>query len=176
VPDDPVVPDAQAAPSYAQLAAALNVAGARIAQLETINTELAARVAELEARLGADSSNSSTPPSVEGLGKKPATPRRGGGRRGKQPGDAGRRLAQVADPDEVIEHLPERCGGCGDELGDAEVAGTAARQVFDIPPLRLRTVEHRALRRRCGCGHVTPSRRSRLRRPRRRAMAPGCAR
>ena len=156
MPDGPVVPDdVSAAPSYAQLAAALNVAAARIAQLETINTELAARVAELEARLGADSSNSSTPPSAEGLGKKPATPRRRGGRRGKQPGDPGRHLAQVADPDEVIEHVPERCGGCGDDLGDADVAGTSARQVFDIPPLRLRTVEHRALRRRCGCGHVT---------------------
>jgi transposase len=30
-----------------------------------------------------------------------------------------------------------------------------ARQVFDLPPLRLSVVEHHAQRRRCGCGQVT---------------------
>lgn len=128
---------------------------ARIAQLEAINAELTARIAELEARLGADSSNSSQPPSAEGLTKKPATPRRRGGRRGKQPGDSGRHLAQVADPDDVVEHAPTGCGGCGGDLGDAPVVGVARRQVFDIPPLRLSVTEHRAQRRRCGCGHIT---------------------
>lgn len=146
------------APGAGQLAAALDAAVARIVQLETINAELTARIVELEARLGADSSNSSTPPSAEGLRKKPATPRRRGGRKGKQPGDPGRHLAQVADPDEIVEHAPDRCGGCHGDLDGAQVIGEARRQVFDIPPIRLRVTEHRAQRRRCACGHTTAAR------------------
>lgn len=126
-----------------------------IAELRVVVTELTARVAALEARLGADSSNSSQPPSAEGLRKKPATPRRRGGRKGKQPGDPGRHLAQVADPDEIIDHAPDRCHGCAARLDDADVVGVARRQVFDIPPLRLRVTEHRVQSVRCGCGQVT---------------------
>lgn len=128
MPDDPAVPDddASAAPSYAQLVA-------MVAQRDVVIAALTKRIAELEARLGADSSNSSQPPSAEGLTKKPATPRRRGGRKGKQPGAPGKHLAQIADPDEIIEHTPDRCGGCGDGLADAPVVRVACRQVFDIP-------------------------------------------
>ena len=147
--------DGSAALSYEQLAAALAEALERIAQLERINAELVERIAELEARLKADSSNSSRPPSQEGLGKKPAQPRRRGGRPGKRRGDPGRHLAQAADPDAVIWHSPAQCEGCAGDLDDAPVVGVARRQVFDIPPLRLRVSEHRAQRRRCTCGHVT---------------------
>lgn len=142
----------------AQLAEALRLIGELRADNERLrgdNERLRERIAELERRLGSDASNSSLPPSQEGLAKKPATPRRSGGKRGKRPGDPGRHLAQVADPDEVVEHTPASCAGCGAGLDEAEVVGASRRQVFDIPPLRLRTVEHRALRRRCGCGHVT---------------------
>jgi transposase len=40
-------------------------------------------------------------------------------------------------------------------LADAVVVGREARQVFDLPPLRLCVVEHRAQRRRCACGAAT---------------------
>jgi transposase len=140
--------DGSAAPSYAQLVE-------MVAERDAVIAELRAEIAELRRRLDADSSNSSTPPSAEGLRKKPATPRRRGGRKGKQPGDPGRHLSQVAEPDEIIEHAPERCRGCDASLDDADVVGVARRQVFDIPPLRLRVTEHRAQRRRCGCGRVT---------------------
>ena len=140
--------DGSAAPSYERLVE-------MVAERDAVIDELRAEVAELRRRLGADSSNSSTPPSAEGLRKKPAMPRRRGGRRGKQPGDPGRHLAQTAEPDEIIEHSPGACGGCGGDLDDADVVGVVRRQVFDIPPLRLRVTEHRAQRRRCGCGQVT---------------------
>jgi transposase len=40
-------------------------------------------------------------------------------------------------------------------LAEAAVVGVEARQVFDLPPLRLGVVEHRAQRRRCACGTIT---------------------
>jgi transposase len=51
--------------------------------------------------------------------------------------------------------VPGRCGGCCADLADASVLGVEARQVFDLPPLRLLASEHRAQRRRCVCGTTT---------------------
>jgi transposase len=94
--------------------------------------------------LGKDSSNSSKPPSSDGLGK-PARARRRAAdqaaerrKPGKQPGAPGAHLAQVTEPDQVVEHVPRRCGGCGQGLDGAVMVGVEARQVFDLPPLRLR--------------------------------------
>ena len=141
-----------------------------IAELRAVNAEqarliavLQARVVELERRLGKDSSNSSKPPSSDGLGKPARAERRDaeqteGRRPGKQPGAPGAHLAQVERPDEVVEHAPERCGGCGADLAGAVVVGVEARQVFDLPPLRLWVAEHRAERRRCACGTTTAGR------------------
>jgi transposase len=74
------------------------------------------------------------------------------------PAPRGAHLAQVADPDEVVVHLPERCAGCGGDLADAAAAGVQARQVFDLPELGLRVTEHRVQRRRCPCGVETAGR------------------
>jgi transposase len=98
------------------------------AGLVAANTELQARVAELERRPG------------------------------KQPGAPGAHLAQVAEPDEVVEHVPDRCGGCGGELAGALLAGVEVRRVFDLPELRLAVTEHRVERRRCTCGVKTAGR------------------
>jgi transposase len=142
------------------------VQAAVIVELRAVNAEqsrliarLQARVVELERRLGKDSSNSSKPPSSDGL-RKPsranAAARSGSNRRpGKQPGAPGAHLAQVERPDEVAWHAPSQCGGCGADLADAPVVGIEARQVFDLPPLRLLASEHRAQRRRCPCGTTT---------------------
>jgi transposase len=149
------------------LEATVTVQAAVIAELRAANAEqvrliatLQARVTELERRLSRDSSNSSKPPSSDGLGKPARAERRDaeqtqGRRPGKQPGAPGAHLAQVATPDEVAWHTPDRCGGCGATLTDAPVVGVEARQVFDLPPLRLLATEHRAERRRCTCGMTT---------------------
>jgi transposase len=71
------------------------------------------------------------------------------------PNAPGTHLAQVHCPDEVVMHRPDRCRGCGRDLTLAVVAGVQARQVFDLPPVRLHVVEHRVERRRCACGQVT---------------------
>jgi transposase len=121
---------------------------------------LQARVAELERRLGKDSSNSSRPPSSDGLRKPERAERRAaeraeGRRPGKQPGAPGAHRAQVATPDEVVWHVPDRCSGCGADLAGAAVVGVQARQIFDLPPLGLRVAEHRVQRCRCACGSMT---------------------
>jgi transposase len=127
---------------------------AQAAQIAT----LMARVAELERRLGLNSRNSSKPPSSDGLAKPPPKSLRStsGRRPGKQPGAPGSTLRQVQDPDEIVEHRPDRCRGCAAGLDDAVGAGVGVRQVFDVPPGRLRVVEHRLRWCRCrGCGVVT---------------------
>jgi transposase len=121
--------------------------------------ELKRRVADLEERLGRNPRNSSMPPSAE-LFSKPPSPsraeRRAAGRKpGKQPGDPGAHLAQVAEPDAVVHHVPDTCSSCGSGLDDAGVVGVESRQVFDLPEIRLSVTEHRAERRRCACGCVT---------------------
>ena len=144
----------------AELRAANAALGAQVVALQAVNQALQARVAELERRVGRDSSNSSKPPSQDGL-RKPARPtggERGARRPGKQPGAPGAHLARVADPDQVVVYLPERCAGCGSDLADAASARVDARQVFDLPELGLRVTEHRVERRRCTCGVETAGR------------------
>jgi transposase len=118
---------------------------------------LTAQVAELERRLGRNSRNSSQPPSADGpaASSRRSTRQRSGRKPGKQPGTGGTTLGLLADPDEIIDHLPVACGGCGAELGGAAEAGVVRRQVHDIPTIRPRVVEHRLHRRRCRCGRTT---------------------
>lgn len=127
---------------------------------------LEARIAELEARLDANSSNSSKPPSSDGYAKpradskdkKNRSLRRASGRRqGGQEGHRGAHLERAEIPDDSVPHEPVRCGSCDGDLAEAEqLEGAERRQVFDLPEeVCLRVVEHVARRRRCGCGHVT---------------------
>jgi transposase len=141
------VPDA---PSVEQLLVML-------AERDRVIAELSARVAELEARLGKNSQNSSKPPSSDAFVKPaPRSLRKKSGRKpGKQSGDRGARLEPRADPDEVMTHTPVSCGSCGEDLDAAPVVGEQVRQVFDLPPIRLRVTEHRVQRRMCRCGTLT---------------------
>lgn len=118
---------------------------------------LTARVAELERQVGRNSRNSSQPPSADGLAvPNRAARRRGGDRKpGKQPGTEGRSLGVVADPDEIVEHFPISCAGCGAGLTDAAGQDVVRRQVHDIPQVTARVTEHRLHRLRCRCGHRT---------------------
>jgi len=59
-----------------ELRAANAALAVKVGELERANAALVARVGELERRLGKDSSNSSKPPSSDGLGKPARTRRR----------------------------------------------------------------------------------------------------
>ena len=133
---------------------------ALIAALKAENASLRARMAELERRLGLNSSNSGKPPSSDGL-KKPARVtslrERSGKKPGGQKGHKGETLRQVADPDEVVNHYPSACFGCGAGLDPDTSIGHSIRQVFDLPePRPLVVTEHRAHDCRCAaCGAET---------------------
>ena len=130
---------------------------AALADRDRLIVELSTRVTQLEARLGKNSQNSSKPPSSDPFVKPPPRSlRRPSGRKpGKGAGEAGFRLEPRPDPDEVVVHVPGACRGCGGDLSDAPVVGEQARQVFDLPPIELVAIEHRAQQRTCGCGTVT---------------------
>src|SRR6516165_4936916 len=115
---------------------------------------LEARIVDLERRLDLDSSNSSKPPSSDGLKKPPRVKslrERSGKRTGGQKGHPGKTLRQVEVPDAVIDHYPAICSGCGTALTAAMATSHIARQVFDLPePQPLVVTEHRAHVCRCG--------------------------
>jgi transposase len=64
-------------------------------------------------------------------------------------------LRQVTTPDEVLVYRPAACEDCGRSLRRAPVCSVEARQVFDLPPVEVRVVEHRLEHRRCRCGTAT---------------------
>src|ERR1700675_1839637 len=87
-----------------------------IEALRAENAALKARIAELERRLGLNSSNSGKPPSSDGL-KKAARVRSlrecSGRKPGGQKGHKGETLRQAAEPDQVADHYPPACSECG---------------------------------------------------------------
>ncbi|MGO9772156.1 MAG: IS66 family transposase [Roseiarcus sp.] len=131
-----------------------------IASLRAEIAALRAEVADLRRQLGRDSSNSSQPPSSDGLRKKP---RIGGSLRGRsgktsggQTGHKGGTLRQVADPDHVVGRVACACGHCGSPLEAGSAIGVEKRQVFDLPERPLRVTEHQAAIYRCAhCRGVT---------------------
>lgn len=120
--------------------------------LATCQHELAVAhqlIADLKRRLGKDSSNSSKPPSSDGLGKKTRTTAsslRGvsGKKSGGQKGHKGDTLQQTTTPDFVQSHTAETCAHCQAALTAAMVTGVERRQVFDVPEPRLEVTEHQA--------------------------------
>jgi transposase len=126
-------------------------------RIEALEEENAA----LRRRVDLDSSNSSKPPSSDGLKKKPRVLRslrmRTGRRSGGQKGHRGDTLRQVAEPDRIVEHAAARvCGQCRARLLADSRIGEEKRQVFDLPETPLIVTEHRAAIHRCpACRRLT---------------------
>ena len=121
-----------AEPTYQELVELVASQALVIAAQAELIEKLTARVAELERRLGADSSNSSRPPSFDSpFMKKPAkarSSRKATGRKpGKQPGDPGVSRSLADHPDQVVNIDPSGCAGCS---GRWPVSST------DHPPAR----------------------------------------
>lgn len=120
---------------------------------------LSAQLKELEGRLALNSSNSSKPPSTDGLAKKNTLPPTTTSLRGKskkksggQPGHVGTTLEAVATPDQIEKHQPDEVCSCGLTLPVGQKV--ESRQVFDIPPIKPIVTEHQAFESVCSCGKV----------------------
>ncbi len=105
-------------------------------------------VADLRRKLGKDSSNSSKPPSSDGLKKKPRilgslrsdTGKKSGG----QAGHKGETLRRVEKPDFIKKHTATNCACCQAKLKASMITGVEKRQVFDTPIPRIEVTEHQA--------------------------------
>lgn len=127
---------------------------ARIEELEALVKQQAARIAELEKRLGKNSRNSSKPPSSDGLGKPPRTTslrENGKNKSGGQKGHKGETLKQSAHPDKTIRHALQLCPDCGLSLSHQLVLDVSRRQVFDIPTPKVEITEHQVESKYCSC-------------------------
>ena len=121
--------------------------------LRAENATLRQEVAELRRQLDKNSSNSSKPPSSDGLRKPPriagSTRGKSGKPSGGQAGHAGGTLKAVAKADVIERHEAEACRHCLAGLTPAMVRGAEKRQVFDLPEPRLTVTEHQAMIYRC---------------------------
>jgi len=139
--------------------------------------EMDERLSRLEAQARQDSRTSSKPPSMdpsksraqrraEARAKAKELMRREGERRqaGGQSGHrgAGRDLKPEDQVDEIVDHYPDACGGCGRRFDD-EQRGPGGRfgrhQVCELPPISVVLTEHRTHQLRCrGCRARTSAR------------------
>lgn len=152
---------ADSCPSCDELAALVRRQADRIAQLEETVAQQADLIAQLQRLLGADSSNSSKPPSSDAPWAKPARRRssrtRSGRKPGKQPGESGSSRSLTDNPNHTVQLEPPRCCGCGASLVGAAQTSLQRRQVIDIPePPPLQVTEYQRVSKTCpACGVVT---------------------
>lgn len=135
---------------------------AELVELRRVVAAQSERIAELERRLSADSSNSSRPPSSDvPWAKEPAKKRSSRGRSGRKPGKqsgaSSSSRALVDDPNRTVVIEPDRCRECASPLADALESGRERRQVVDVaqvPPPEV--TEYQRVSRTCRCcGTVT---------------------
>jgi hypothetical protein len=138
-------------------------------QLTAGNARLDERVRRLEEQGRADSRNSSTPPSqdppksrkerrAEARAKakewanadREGAQRKAGGQLGHR--GSGRKLAPEDQVDQIVNHYPDACGGCGHEFAESERVPSrrpGRHQVSELPPVAVVLTEHRSHRLRC---------------------------
>ena len=141
----------------------------QIAEQEQQIADAERQIADLERQLALrkqNSTNSSKPPSSDGLAGEPRPQgRRKKSRRkaGGQPGHRGahRPLVALTKDDEIRPVLPEQCQHCGHRLPtDIEQAQTSGEprrhQVTELPPIQAHTIEYQCHRVVCPeCGEST---------------------
>lgn len=146
--------DERIAELEAQVAARDRIIEQLMAKVEA----LTARVAELEARLNQNSTNSSKPPSSDPPGTqrplKPATGRRPGGQPGHKP-----HKRDFVPPEKVTRFVdlaaPTRCSKC-EQVAKGRPVDPLRHQVVEVQPLKPDVTEYRCHGNECGdCGAVT---------------------
>jgi len=119
----------------------------QVAERDQQIAEAEKRIADLERQLATrkrNSTNSSKPPSSDGLAgaqRRRGSPRNRSGRKpGGQPGHMGQERQRVEKPDRTEEVLPQQCKHCGTALPQAPeqrhtVGEAFCRQVIDLPEI-----------------------------------------
>ena len=117
--------------------------------------QLKKRVDELESTVKKTSRNSSIPPSMDGLKKGAATPRKSGERKsGGQAGHKGSTRRWFDQPDHIVYLHPQGACACGIELSTLQTVSGECRQQIDIPEPRYEVTEYRQLSATCTCGRI----------------------
>lgn len=121
--------------------------------------KMEARIKELEDQQSKNSKNSSKPPSSDGYKKpSPKSLRQKTGRKaGGQKGHSGHNLKMTTHPDQTILHAVKFCSQCHQDLHQQKGIQKKTRQVYDIPPLRMKVTEHQIEAKQCSCGCMTTS-------------------
>ena len=130
---------------------------AMVSELLQVVALLAKRVQELEDKQAKNSSNSSKPPSSDGMSKPKRTRslRKSSGKKsGAQEGHPGHRLEMAEKPDQVNRYSVERCAQCQASLEKTAIQRIEKRQEYELPPIRLLVIEYQAEVKccpECGC-------------------------
>jgi transposase len=119
------------------------------------------RIRRLEEQTRQSSRNSSKPPSSDPpktrqqrRAEARAKAKQIGRKAGAQPGHrgSGRELAPEDQVDEIVDHYPQSCAGCGHEFEESERSPSrrfGRHQVAELPPTSVILTEHRTHRVRC---------------------------
>jgi len=136
----------------------------RLEKVEATNGILLAKVASLEAELAVyknkkNSNNSHIPPSQDqNRPKRNQSLRESTGKKaGGQIGHEGTTLEFNTPIDEVVDHMPNYCNNCGNDLSEVAETFIEGRKVIDIPVIQPVCIEHRVYRKVCSCGHCMES-------------------
>lgn len=119
--------------------------------------QLEKRIQALEAIINKNSQNSSKPPSSDIFrnnqnNSREKSNKQTGGQRGHKPHN----LKMSDKPDEVIVHKADKCHNCLRSLKALPVVDIQRRQVFEIPPVKLKVTEHRSEVKKCPyCNTIT---------------------
>lgn len=141
----------------AKLEAQVALLLAALAERDAEIVRLKARVAELEAQLGQNSTNSHKPPSTDPPGTRPQKQPTGRSR-GGQPGHKGHK--RVLLPAEMVTKRtavrPSACAGCGGRHLQPAGLGPRIHQVVDVPKIRPDVHEVSMHATSCNdCGEIT---------------------
>lgn len=122
--------------------------------MEAQLAKVLAELQEIKTRLGLNSTTSNQPPSQD----KPWAPKserlKTGRSSGAQPGHTGKTLKMALHPDEIVTLPVTGHCGCGQAWDTVMVSDELARQVLDLPEIRLHAVEYRAQVKVCpSCHH-----------------------
>jgi transposase len=148
-------------PSYSELAEAVSKLLIRVEYLEAESIKDKLRIKSLEEELAVyknpkNSGNSSVPPSKDEnrIRGNQSLREKSGKKSGGQPGHKGNTLSVVAEPDQIVRHIPEVCNHCGINLSGIAPIFVGKRQAIDIPPVQPVYTQHETYQKQCSCGHM----------------------